>query len=54
MENDVCLRLRKAVSLHKTMALRILRIAVPGGIENGLFQLAKVALSSLIATLGTV
>ena len=53
-ENDVCLRLKKAVSFHKTMALRILRIAVPGGIENGLFQLAKVALGSLIATLGTV
>ena len=52
-QNDVCLRLKKAVSFHKTMALRILKIAVPGGIENGLFQLAKVALSALIATFGT-
>ncbi len=51
--NDVCLRPKKAVSFHKTMTLRILKIAVPGGIENGLFQLAKVALGSLIAALGT-
>ncbi len=53
-ENDVCLRLKEAVTFRKTMALRILKIAVPGGIENGLFQLAKVALGSLIATFGTV
>lgn len=51
--NAVCLRMKKAVFLHKTMALRILKIAVPGGIENGLFQLAKVVLGSLIATFGT-
>ena len=52
-KNDVCLRLRKALLPHKTMEMRILRIAVPGGIENGLFQMAKVVLGSLIATLGT-
>ena len=53
-DNTVSLRLPKAVVIHKTMALRILKIAVPSGIENGLFQLAKVVLGSLIATLGTV
>ncbi len=52
-ENPVCLRARMAASPHRAMALRILKIAVPGGIENGLFQLAKVALGSLIATFGT-
>ncbi len=52
-KNDVCLRIKKALTFHKTMALRILKIAVPGGIENGLFQLAKVVLGSLIATFGT-
>ncbi len=52
-KNEVCLRLKKALTFHKAMALRILKIAVPGGIENGLFQLAKVVLGSLIATLGT-
>ena len=36
------------------MVKRILRIAVPNGIENGLFQLVKVALSSITALFGTV
>ena len=32
---------------------KILRIAVPNGIESGVFQLVKVALSSVIALFGT-
>ena len=36
------------------MIRRILGIAVPNGIENGLFQLTKVALSSITALFGTV
>lgn len=32
---------------------RILRIAVPNGLENGVFQLVKVALSSIVALFGT-
>lgn len=36
------------------MVKRILGIAVPNGIENGLFQLTKVALSSITALFGTV
>jgi putative MATE family efflux protein len=32
---------------------RILGIAVPNGIENGIFQLVKVALSSIVALFGT-
>ena len=32
---------------------RILHIAVPNGIENGIFQLVKVALSSIVALFGT-
>jgi len=35
------------------MIRRILRIAVPNGVENGLFQLIKVALSSITALFGT-
>lgn len=37
-----------------SMVKRILSIAVPNGIENGLFQLTKVALSSITALFGTV
>lgn len=35
------------------MIRRILKIAVPNGVENGLFQLVKVALSSITAFFGT-
>lgn len=37
-----------------SMVRRILGIAVPNGIENGLFQLVKIALSSITALFGTV
>ena len=35
------------------MIRRILKIAVPNGVENDLFQLAKVARSSITALFGT-
>ena len=37
----------------RAMVSRVLRIAVPNAVENTLFQLAKVALGSLVATFGT-
>ena len=52
-DNSVTLRPALAFKLHPAMAGKILRIAIPGSIENGLFQLAKVVLGSLIATFGT-
>lgn len=36
-----------------TYVKRILNIAIPNGIENGIFQLVKVALSSVVALFGT-
>lgn len=35
------------------MLKRILNIAIPNGVENGIFQLVKVALSSVVALFGT-
>ena len=35
------------------MMKNMLRIAIPNGAENGVFQLVKVALSSLVALFGT-
>ena len=32
---------------------QILKIAIPNGMENGVFQLVKVALSSIVALFGT-
>lgn len=37
---------------NSTMS-KILKIAIPNGIENGIFQLVKVALSSIVALFGT-
>lgn len=55
-ETQVSVRLswRSIFRWEGGMVKRILRIAVPNGIENGLFQLVKVALSSITALFGTV
>lgn len=37
----------------KDMLNKILKIAIPNGVENGIFQLVKVALSSIVALFGT-
>ena len=52
--NEVCLNLKAIFQWKNEMVRRILRIAIPNGIENGLFQLVKVALSSITALFGTV
>lgn len=44
---------RNILAWYPTMIRRILKIAIPNGIENGLFQLVKVALSSVTALFGT-
>lgn len=53
-ENIVYLRRSQILLLNRTVSKRILRIALPGAMESGLFQLAKVALSSITALFGTV
>lgn len=50
----VSLRWKNIFRWDGGMVRRILGIAVPNGIENGLFQLTKVALSSITALFGTV
>lgn len=54
--SPVCVRLKwkNIFRWEGGMVKRILGIAVPNGIENGLFQLTKVALSSITALFGTV
>ena len=53
-KNEVWLEWRNTFCWKRSMVKRILGIAVPNGIENGLFQLVKVALSSITALFGTV
>lgn len=52
--NTLYLQVRKIFSWNGGMLARILKIAVPGGIESGLFQVSKVALSGIVALFGTV
>ena len=52
-KNSIYLRFKYIFSWSGSMLRRILHIAVPNGIENGLFQVSKVALSSIVAMFGT-
>lgn len=49
----ISLKWRNIFSFHKSMIGRIFHIAIPNSVENGLFQLMKVALTSIIALFGT-
>jgi len=51
--NSVCYRKRWIFMWDRKLLSQILHIAVPNGIEKGLFQLVKVALSSIVAMFGT-
>lgn len=52
-KNEVSYRLEHVLGRNGTSMRQILRIAVPNGLENGVFQLVKVALSSIVALFGT-
>lgn len=52
-ENALQVRLRQVFSWHGSMIRRIFSIAIPNSIESGLFQMTKVALSSIVALFGT-
>lgn len=51
--NGVVYRKKWLFSWNRTMMKRMLAIAIPNGMENGIFQLVKVALSSIVALFGT-
>lgn len=50
---EISLRLQNIIAWNKDVIRRILSIAVPNGVENGLFQLGKVLVAGVVATLGT-
>ncbi len=51
--NEVRVSCRQLLSWDNSMVKRILNIAIPSGIENGLFQLGRVLVVSIIALFGT-
>ena len=50
---ELTLKFKQIMSWHSDMMKRILRIAIPNSIEQGLFQISKVVLSSITALFGT-
>lgn len=52
-KREVVYRIRYIFQWNKDLMKHILRIAIPNGMENGVFQLVKVALSSIVALFGT-
>lgn len=52
--NEICITWKNLLSLDKETVIRILKIAVPNGIENGLFALGRVLVTSIVALFGTV
>lgn len=52
-ENGVFYRWKHIFHWNGELLRRILKVAVPNGVENGIFQLVKVALSSIAALFGT-
>lgn len=52
--NRIVLRWKNIVCWDAPLLSRILRIAVPNGIENGLFALGRVLVTSIVSQFGTV
>ena len=52
-QNEVVYQKKWIFSWNGGLMKSILNVAVPNGIENGIFQLVKVALSSIVALFGT-
>lgn len=52
-ENEVSINYKKLFLWEKDMVHRILHIAIPSGVENGIFQLGRVLVVSIIAMFGT-
>lgn len=51
--SSVRYRVRWIFAWNRELLSRVLRIAIPNGVENGVFQFVKVALSSVVALFGT-
>ena len=51
--NLVYIKVKDVIAWNKNMINRILKIAIPNGIENGLFTLGRVLVTSIVALFGT-
>lgn len=52
-KSGITVKMKEIFSFDQSVIGRILKIAVPNGIENGLFMLGKVLVTSIVALFGT-
>lgn len=52
-KNEISVCRKHLLSWNKALIVKILKLAVPNGIENGLFALGKVLVTSIVAMFGT-
>lgn len=52
-DNPLCISTPGALRPRKDVIGKILRIGIPSGVENGMFQIGKLLVASLTATFGT-
>ena len=52
-KNIIFVKIKDIFSIHSIMINKILTIAIPNGIENGLFTLGRVLVTSIVAMFGT-
>ena len=52
--NRIPVREYRTIRPRKSLIGKILRIGIPSGIENGMFQFGKLAIQSTVSTLGTI
>lgn len=52
-KNSISYRINQIFEWNRKLQHQMLRIAIPNGLESGVFQLVKVALSSIVALFGT-
>ncbi|MDE7321862.1 MAG: MATE family efflux transporter [Lachnospiraceae bacterium] len=53
-EQTIVIRNYLRIRPDMTLILRIMAIGIPAGIENGMFQFGKIAISSTVSTMGTM
>lgn len=51
---SICIREYFKIRPEKDLLLKVLRIGVPSGIENSMFQFGKLVIQSTVSTMGTV
>lgn len=52
-DNPLCIRTPGCMKPQRDVIGKILKIGIPSGVENGMFQIGKLLVSSLTATFGT-